>query len=413
MDKTDFQGLPMVTPARRMQTIRYDIRGTIQQEAERLEKAGHHIIRLNIGNLAPYGLYAPQEIISDISENLFHAQGYSDSKGLFQARKAIMQEAQRKGLEGVTHDHVFMGNGVSELISLVTQAIVNPEDEVLIPSPDYPLWSAAVTLAGGKPVYYECDPSRQWEPKLQDIKSKVTPKTRAILVINPNNPTGAVYDKNLLAAVADIAEANDLLLFADEIYDKVLFDGAEHVSIAALNPRVLCFTFNGLSKAYRAAGFRSGWLIISGAINRASEVLHTLETLSSMRLCANVPAQLAVQTALGGSQSIDALCAPGGRLYEQRNFAVEQLNAIQGVFVNSPQGAMYLFVHLDPQVFPIANDQDFAMELLQQEKVLVVPGSGFNLNSTQYFRMVFLPKIDDLQEAITRIARFLDSLRCR
>ncbi|MDT7526366.1 pyridoxal phosphate-dependent aminotransferase [Pseudidiomarina sp. GXY010] len=397
----------MVTPATRMQNIRYDIRGAVQQEAERLEKAGHPIIRLNIGNLAPYELYAPQEIVSDIAENLFHAQGYSHSKGLFQARKAVMQEAQRKGIEGVTHEHIFMGNGVSELISLVTQAIVNPDDEVLIPSPDYPLWSAAVTLAGGKPVYYQCEPANQWAPNVKDIASKVTAKTRAILVINPNNPTGAVYSKALLTAIADIAEAHQLLLFSDEIYDKVLFDETEHVSIAALNPRVLCFTFNGLSKAYRAAGFRSGWLIISGAIDQAGDIFNALETLSSMRLCANVPAQLAVQTALGGSQSIEALCAPEGRLYEQRNFAVEHLNAIPGVSVNSPQGAMYLFVHLDPELYPIENDQDFAMQLLQQEKVLVVPGSGFNLASNQYFRMVFLPKIDDLHEAISRIARFL------
>lgn len=398
-------------PANRMQNIRYEIRGAAQQEAERLERLGHAIIRLNIGNLAPFELYAPQELLSDVSENLFHAQGYSHSRGLFQARKAVMQEAQRKGIAGVTHEHIYMGNGVSELISLVTQAAINAGDEVLIPSPDYPLWSAAVTLAGGKPVYYRCNQADNWAPDVADIAAKVTAHTRAVLVINPNNPTGAVYSQQILQDIADLAEANNLMVFSDEIYDKVLFDDVEHVSIASLNDRVLNFTFNGLSKAYRAAGLRSGWLIISGALDRAEAMFSALDTLSSMRLCANVPAQLAVQTALGGTQSIDALCAPGGRLYEQRNYAVQRLSSIPGVQVSVPQGAMYLFVGLDAELYPIANDHNLVMDLLQQEKVLVVPGSGFNFPSTQYFRMVFLPKIDDLCEAINRIERFLAALR--
>ncbi len=403
--------MSVVRKSNKLRNVCYDIRGPVLEEAKRLEEEGQRIIKLNIGNPAPFGFDSPEEIIQDVIHNLPSAQGYCDSKGLFSARKAVMHESQRRGIAGVGIDDIYLGNGVSELIMMSMQALINDTDEMLIPSPDYPLWTAAVSLAGGTPVHYVCDEQADWFPDIEDIRSKISERTRGIVVINPNNPTGAVYPKALLQQIVELAREHKLLIFADEIYDKILYDDAEHIPLASLADDVLFLTFNGLSKSYRSAGFRSGWVIVSGPKHSARDYIEGLDMLSNMRLCANVPAQNAIQTALGGYQSINELIVPGGRLYDQRNAAYDMLNAIPGVSCVKPRGAMYLFPKLDPKIYPIHNDEKLALDLLMQQKVLIVQGSGFNLNDTQHFRLVFLPRIDDLREAIERIGRFLHSYR--
>jgi alanine-synthesizing transaminase len=385
----------------------YDIRGPVLEEAKRIEEEGNRILKLNIGNPAAFGFEAPDEIIQDVIRNLSNAQGYSDSKGLFSARKAIMQECQQLGIDGVDIDDIYLGNGVSELIVMAMQALLNNNDEVLVPAPDYPLWTAAVSLGGGTPVHYICDEASDWFPDIKDIEKKITPKTRAIVIINPNNPTGAVYSQDMLLDVIRVARKHGLIIFADEIYSKILYDGAVHTPIASMCDDLLIVTFNGLSKSYRLAGFRSGWMILSGAKEKASNYIEGLEILSNMRLCANVPAQFAVQTALGGYQSINELILPGGRLREQRDVAWNMLTQIPGVTCVKPKGAIYMFPKFDPQMYPIADDQRFIQDLLEREKILLVQGSAFNINDTQHVRVVFLPTIDVLQQAIGKIERFL------
>ncbi len=385
----------------------YDIRGPVLEEAKRLEEEGHRILKLNIGNPAPFGFAAPDEIIQDVIRNLANAQGYSDSKGLFSARKAIMQECQQLNIRGVDIDDIYLGNGVSELIVMAMQALLNNGDEVLIPAPDYPLWTAAVSLGGGTPVHYVCDEASEWFPDIKDIESKVSSNTKAIVIINPNNPTGSVYSKEVLEDIIRVARKHQLIIFADEIYSKILYDDAVHVPIASLCDDLLIATFNGLSKSYRLAGFRSGWMILSGAKERASNYIEGLEILSNMRLCANVPAQFAVQTALGGYQSINELILPGGRLREQRDTAWNLITQIPGVSCVKPKGAIYMFPRLDPDMYPIKDDQKFVLDLLEKEKILLVQGSAFNVEDTHHFRIVFLPTNDVLQQAIGKIAHFL------
>ncbi|MDP2285576.1 MAG: pyridoxal phosphate-dependent aminotransferase [Pseudohongiella sp.] len=385
----------------------YDIRGPVLEEAKRLEEEGNRILKLNIGNPAAFGFEAPDEIIQDVIRNLSNAQGYSDSKGLFSARKAIMQECQQLGIDGVDIDDIYLGNGVSELIVMAMQALLNNGDEVLVPAPDYPLWTAAVSLGGGTPVHYVCDETADWFPDIKDIEKKITSKTRAIVIINPNNPTGAVYSQDLLLDIIRLARKHGLIIFSDEIYSKILYEDAVHTPIASLCDDLFIVTFNGLSKSYRLAGFRSGWMILSGAKEKASNYIEGLEILSNMRLCANVPAQFAVQTALGGYQSINELIMPGGRLREQRDIAWNMLTQIPGVSCVKPKGAIYMFPKLDPQMYPIADDQRFIQDLLEREKILLVQGSAFNVSDTQHLRVVFLPTVDVLQQAIGKIERFL------
>ncbi|GGA69072.1 aminotransferase [Neiella marina] len=389
----------------------YEIRGQALQEAKRLEDDGHRITKLNIGNPAPFGFDAPEELIIDVIHNLPQAQGYADSKGLFSARKAVMQYCQQKRIMGVEIDDIYMGNGVSELIVMAMQGLLNDGDEMLIPAPDYPLWTAATTLAGGKAVHYHCDESEQWYPDLDDIRAKITPRTRGLLVINPNNPTGAVYPRHILEGLVEIAREHNLILFADEIYDKVIYDDAEHIALASLADDVLFVSFNGLSKSYRVAGFRVGWMVISGAKRRANSYIDALNILASMRLCANVPCQNAVQAALGGYQSINDLVLPTGRLHRQMDVAWKALNKIPGVSCVRPRGAMYVFPKLDPEVYPIHSDERFVLDLLLQEKILVVQGSGFNLPTTDHFRIVTLPRAEELEGAIQKIGRFLENYR--
>ncbi len=379
--------------------------------ARQMEDEGHRILKLNIGNPAPFGFTAPDEIVQDVILNLPNASGYSDSKGLFSARKAIMHYTQSKGIVGVQIEDIIIGNGVSELIVMVMQGLLNNGDEVLVPAPDYPLWTAAVTLGGGTARHYLCDEQSGWMPDLADMRAKITPQTRAVVVINPNNPTGALYSEEILRGILDIAREHQLIVFADEIYDKVLYDGCQHVSLAALADDVLCITMNGLSKNYRACGYRSGWLVISGDKRGAQDYIEGLNMLASMRLCANVPGQYAIQTALGGYQSINDLVAPDGRLARQRDLAWELLSAIPGVSCVKPQAALYLFPRLDPAVYPIADDQQFILELLEEERVLLVQGSGFNWPQPDHFRVVILPHEDELREAIGRISRFLERYR--
>ena len=381
--------------------------------SKQMEEDGHRIIKLNIGNLAPFGFEAPEEIQQDVIHNLPNSSGYSDSKGLFAARKAIMHYAQQKKIAGVGMDDIFIGNGASELIVMAMQGLLNTGDEVLVPAPDYPLWTAAVTLAGGTPRHYLCDEQAGWSPDLADMRSKITSNTRAIVLINPNNPTGALYSNEVLLEIIEIARQNDLILFADEIYDKVLYDGAIHTSVASLADDILFVTFNGLSKNYRACGYRAGWMIVSGEKKHAQDYIDGLNILASMRLCSNVPGQYAIQTALGGYQSINDLVAPGGRLAKQRDLAHQLLTAIPGVTCFKPKAALYLFPCLDPVMYPIDDDQKFILELLETEKVLIVQGSGFNWVHPDHFRVVFLPNADDLTEAIGRIARFLEYYRKR
>ncbi|MCC5887125.1 MAG: pyridoxal phosphate-dependent aminotransferase [Gammaproteobacteria bacterium] len=397
-----------ILKSHKLDSVCYEIRGPILREARRLEEEGHRILKLNIGNPAPFGFEAPDELIQDVIRNLPQAQGYCDSKGLFSARKAVMQYTQQIGVKGVEIEDIFIGNGVSELIGLATQGLLNNGDEVLIPAPDYPLWTAAVTLAGGRPVHYRCDEQADWAPDLAAIRAQITPRTRALVVINPNNPTGAVYPRAVLEELVSIAREHDLVLFADEIYDKILYDGAVHVPLASLSEDLLTLTFGGLSKNYRAAGFRTGWMIVSGARLRARDFLEGLEILASMRLCANVPTQFAVQTALGGYQSIQDLVCPGGRLHEQRDLAWSMLNQIPGVSCVKPRGALYLFPRLDPKMYPIRDDEQFVLDLLLQEKILMVQGTGFNWPEPDHFRMVFLPRPDDIRQAITRLGSFLE-----
>ncbi|OFZ66014.1 MAG: aminotransferase [Betaproteobacteria bacterium RBG_16_56_24] len=395
----------------KLSNVCYDIRGPVMERAKQMEEEGHRIIKLNIGNLAPFGFEAPEEIQQDVILNLPSASGYSDSKGLFAARKAIMHYCQSRNISGVELEDIYIGNGASELIVMAMQGLINDGDEVLIPTPDYPLWTAAVTLAGGKPRHYICDEQNEWMPDLADMRSKITSKTRAIVIINPNNPTGALYSDELLREVVKIAREHELIIFADEIYDKMLYDGATHTSIASLAGDVLFVTLNGLSKNYRACGYRAGWMVVSGEKKHAQDYINGLTILASMRLCSNVPGQYAIQTALGGYQSINDLVAPAGRLCKQRDLAYKLLTAIPGVTCVKPKAALYLFPRLDPKIYPIKDDQKFILELLEAEKVLVVQGTGFNWIHPDHFRVVFLPNADDLTEAIGRIARFLENYR--
>ena len=376
-----------------------------------MEEEGHKIIKLNIGNVGVFGFDPPEEIQLDMIRNLSNASAYSDSKGIFAARKAIMQYCQEKGIQGVTLDDIYTGNGVSELIVLAMNALLNNGDEVLVPAPDYPLWTAAVSLSGGTPIHYLCDESKEWAPDLADLRSKITPRTKAIVMINPNNPTGAIYSKAVLTELTQIAREHGLILFADEIYDKMLYDEEKHVSLASLSSDVVIITFNGLSKNYRSCGYRSGWMVVSGDKSRIKDYIEGLNMLSSMRLCANVPGQYAIQTALGGYQSIDDLVAKGGRLARQRDLAWELITAIPGVSCVKPKSALYLFPKLDPEMYPIENDQEFIADLLREEKVLMVQGSGFNWVKPDHFRVVFLPHEDVLKDAIGRFARFLERYR--
>jgi|TARA_B110000503_G_scaffold111483_1_gene166963 alanine-synthesizing transaminase len=395
----------------KLHNVNYEIRGPVLDYANQLEADGQQVMKLNIGNPGAFGFDAPDEIMRDVIHNLRSAQGYSHSKGLFSARKAVVQRYQLQGVDSIDVDDVIMGNGVSELIVMAMQGLLNPNDEILIPAPDYPLWTAAVAISGGSPVHYQCDENQDWQPCLDDIESKITARTRGIVIINPNNPTGAVYSKELLRGLVGLAEKHNLIVFADEIYDRILFDGSVHHPLSVLTKNTLCLTFNGLSKTYRLAGFRSGWMLVSGAKANATSYLEGLEMLASMRLCANVPAMLAVQTALGGRQSINDLILPGGRLLAQRDLCLELLTAIPGVSCVKPKSAMYLFFKLDPAVYPIENDEMFVLELLKQQHLLIVQGSAFNYHDTQHFRIVFLPDKNQLAEAIARLANFLLAYR--
>ncbi len=401
-----------VRQSSKLQNVRYDVRGPILVEAQRLEAEGHRILKLNIGNPAPFGFEAPDTILQDMIHNLPQAQGYSDSKGIYSARTAVANFYQSEGLRDVDVEDIFIGNGVSEMISLVLQALVDNGDEILVPAPDYPLWTGAVSLAGGTPVHYLCDEENGWMPDLADIEAKITPATKALVIINPNNPTGAVYSQQMVAALADIARRHELVLMADEIYEKILFDGAvHHHAAAAAGDDVLCLTFSGLSKAYRVAGFRSGWVVVTGPRERAADFLEGLTLLSNMRMCANVPAQHAIQTALGGYQSINDLTRPGGRLLEQRDTAYELLNQIPGISCVKPQGALYCFPKVDTQMYGVDDDEKFVIELLRAKKILLTHGTGFNWPKPDHFRLVILPNADDLKEAIERIASFLEARR--
>jgi alanine-synthesizing transaminase len=401
----------LIKKSSKLDEVCYDIRGPVLAEAHRLEEEGHRVFKLNIGNPAPFGFDAPEEILRDVIHNLPDSLGYCDSKGLYSARKAVMQYCQQLGIRGVEVDDVYIGNGVSELVVLALQGLIENGDEVLIPAPDFPLWSAAVTLCGGKPVHYLCDEQSDWAPDIEDVKGKLTANTKAMVVINPNNPTGAVYDKEVLTKLTDVARSRDLVLFADEIYDKILYDDAQYIPLATLAEDLLVVTFNGLSKTYRVAGFRTGWMVVSGAKQRAQDYIDGLDILASMRLCSNVPTQHAVQTALGGYQSIGEFIRPGGRLYEQRELAWNLLNEIDGVSCVKPMGALYLFPKLDVDRFNISDDEQFALDLLRQEKLLVVQGTGFNWPRPDHFRIVFLPHEEELTEAIGRLKRFLDQYR--
>ena len=405
--------LKAVSKSSKLANVCYDIRGPVLDKARQMEEEGQKVIKLNIGNLAVFGLEPPEEIVQDMIRNLPHSAGYTDSKGLFAPRKAVVHYMQEKHVRGVTVDDVFLGNGASELITMSMNGLLNDGDEVLVPAPDYPLWTASVVLSGGQAVHYLCDEQSGWYPDIADIRSKITPRTRAIVIINPNNPTGALYPDSVLLEIVEVAREHQLIVFADEIYDKTLFDGATHTSIASLADDVFFVTFNGLSKNYRSCGYRAGWMVVSGAKASATDYIEGLNMLASMRLCSNTPGQLAIQTALGGYQSIRDLVAPGGRLCRQRDLAYELLSQIPGVSVVKPQAALYMFPRLDPEMYPIADDQQFAYELLAAEKVLIVQGSGFNWPQSDHFRLVFLPNSDDLAEAIRRIAHFLEQYRKR
>ncbi|EAR08276.1 pyridoxal phosphate-dependent aminotransferase [Reinekea blandensis] len=395
----------------KLANIFYEIRGPVLEEAARMEDEGHRILKLNIGNPKPFGFDAPDEIITDVIKNLPHSEGYSESKGIYSARKAVMQHYQQQRVRNVEVDDIYLGNGASELIHLACTAMLNTGDEVLVPSPDYPLWTGAVTLSGGKAVHYHCDEEADWFPDLDDIRSKITSRTRAIVIINPNNPTGAVYSKDLLLDIIELARQHNLIILADEIYDKIVFDNVPFHCLSSLSTDVLTLTFNGLSKAYRLCGWRSGWMLISGPKHRAGDLIEGFNMLSNMRLCPNVPAQYAIQTSLGGYQTINDLVAPGGRMYEQRNMAVEAINSIPGLSVVKPKGALYLFVKMDKEKFGLSDDEQMALDLLREEKILVVHGRGFNYPDVDHFRMVFLPSHEVLQDAVERMTRFFAGYR--
>jgi alanine-synthesizing transaminase len=403
MDKID--------QSEKLSNVCYDIRGPVLEEAKRLEEDGHQILKLNIGNPAPFGFNAPDEILYDVIHNLSYAQGYCDSKGLYSARKAIMQECQKLGVADVEVDDIYLGNGVSELITMSIQALLNDGDEVLIPAPDYPLWTAAVSLSGGTPIHYECDELKTWFPDIEDIESKISKQTRALVIINPNNPTGAVYSKKILLDLIELARRHKLILFADEIYSKIIYDDAEFIPLASLCDDVFIVSFNGLSKSYRLAGFRSGWMILSGPKDQARGYIEGLEILTNMRLCANVPAQFAVQTALGGYQSINELILPGGRLKQQRDIAMDLLTKIPGVSCVNPQGAIYIFPKLDPDVYKVDSDVALVLDILDQAKILLVQGSAFNIKDQNHLRIVFLPPKDELTSAIGKIDKVLSQYR--
>ncbi len=400
-----------VLKSAKLANVCYDIRGPIMDRARQMEEEGQKIIKLNIGNLAVFGFDAPEEIQQDMVRNLSNASGYSDSKGIFAARKAVMHETQKQHIQGVTLDDIYLGNGASELIVMATNALLDDGDELLLPAPDYPLWTAAASLSGGKPVHYLCDESQGWAPNLDDIRAKITPRTKGIVVINPNNPTGALYTDATLRAIVGMARQHGLVIFADEVYDKVLYDGVRHTAIASLSTDVLTLTFNSLSKSYRSCGYRAGWMVVSGDKRHAKDYIEGLNMLSNMRLCPNVPGQYAVQTALGGYQSIDDLVGEGGRLRRQRDLAYELITAIPGVSCVKPVAALYMFARLDPAIYPIADDREFFLDLLNETRVMLVQGTGFNWAAPDHFRIVFLPHEDDLREAIARIARFLANYR--
>lgn len=400
-----------ITKSAKLANVLYDIRGPIMDAAKQMEEEGQKLIKLNIGNLAVFGFDAPEEVQQDMIRNLPASAGYSDSKGIFAARKAVMHETQKQGIKGVTLDDIYLGNGASELISMATNALLDDGDELLLPAPDYPLWTASTSLSGGTPVHYRCDESNGWMPNLDDIRARITPRTKAIAVINPNNPTGALYSDELLKGIIDIAREHGLVILADEVYDKVLYDGVKHTAIASLSTDVLTVTFNSLSKSYRSCGYRAGWMVVSGPKKQAQDYIEGLNMLANMKLCSNVPGQWAIQTALGGYQSINDLTCEGGRLRRQRDLAYELITAIPGVSCVKPSAALYMFPRLDPKVYPIKDDRQFFLELLKETKVMLVQGTGFNWPEPDHFRIVFLPHEEDLREAIGRIAKFLENYR--
>jgi alanine-synthesizing transaminase len=402
-----------IQKSKKLDDVCYDIRGPVLEKARQMEEEGHKIIKLNIGNLAVFGFEPPDEIVQDMILNMGNASGYTDSKGMFAPRKSVMHYCQQKQIQGVMIDDIYLGNGASELIVMSMNALLNTGDEVLVPSPDYPLWTAAVSLSGGTPRHYICDEQAGWFPDIEDIKKKINAKTRAIVVINPNNPTGALYPVDLLQQIVDLARQHQLIIFADEIYDKVLYEGVSHTSLASLADDVLFITFNGLSKNYRSCGYRAGWMVVSGEKKHAKGYIEGLNMLASMRLCANVPGQYAIQTALGGYQSINDLVGPNGRLTRQRDMAYKLLTDIPGVTCVKPKAALYMFPRLDPKIYPISDDQDFAYELLAEQRVLIVQGTGFNCPTPDHFRVVFLPNTDDLADSMGRIANFLEGYRKR
>lgn len=402
-----------VQKSAKLANVLYDIRGPIMDAAKQMEEEGQKIIKLNLGNLAVFGFDAPEEIQQDMIRNLPSSAGYSDSKGIFAARKAVMHETQKQGIKGVTLDDIYLGNGASELIAMATNALLDDGDELLLPAPDYPLWTAVTSLSGGTPVHYLCDEANNWMPSLEDIRAKITPRTKGIVVINPNNPTGVLYSDALLKGIVALAREHGLVILADEVYDKVLYDGVKHTAIASLSDDVLTLTFNSLSKSYRSCGYRAGWLVVSGDKKRGADYIEGLNMLSNMKLCANVPGQWAIQTALGGYQSINDLVGEGGRLRRQRDLAYELITSIPGVTCVKPSAALYMFPKLDPKVYPIDDDRQFFLELLRETKVMLVQGTGFNWATPDHFRIVFLPHEEDLREAVNRIARFLENYRKR
>ena len=403
--------MKQITKSAKLANVLYDIRGPIMDAARQMEDEGQKIIKLNLGNLAVFGFDAPEEIQQDMIRNLPNSAGYSDSKGIFAARKAVMHETQKQGIKGVTLDDIYLGNGASELITMATNALLDNGDELLLPMPDYPLWTAATSLSGGTPVHYLCDEANGWMPNLADIRAKITPRTKAIVVINPNNPTGVLYSDDLLKGIVAIAREHGLVILADEVYDKVLYDDVRHTAIASLSTDVLTLTFNSLSKSYRSCGYRAGWLVVSGDKRAAGDYIEGLNMLSNMKLCSNVPGQWAIQTALGGYQSINDLTCEGGRLRRQRDLAYELITAIPGVSCVKPVAALYMFPKLDPVIYPITDDRQFFLELLRETRVMLVQGTGFNWSQPDHFRIVFLPHEDDLREAISRIAKFLETYR--
>ena len=395
----------------KLENVLYDVRGPVVDEANRMEEMGLKILKLNIGNPAPFGFTAPEEVIQDMRDNIVNSQGYSDSRGIFAARKAVMQYAQIKNIPNVTMKDVFTGNGASELIQLSLNALLNPGDEVLVPSPDYPLWTACTHLAGGKAVHYVCDEASDWYPDVQDMESKITPKTKALVIINPNNPTGALYPKELLERIVELARRHELIIFSDEIYDRLVMDGEEHISTASLAPDLFCVTFSGLSKSHMVCGFRVGWMILSGNKEIASDYIAGINMLSNMRLCSNVPGQSVIQTALGGYQSVNEYIVPGGRVYEQREYIYKALNDIPGVSAVKPKAAFYIFPKIDVKKFNITDDNRFALDFLREKRVLIVPGSGFNWKQPDHFRVVYLPNVETLQDASGKLAEFLSTYR--